>query len=97
VPYGKVVQVMGVAQKAGLNRIGFVADPFRPGPGRRSRWQAQPLKSGIRGNRPARAAPPPRHFLFRFPPSRFSMQDKYNHLDVERDAQAHWTAPTPTA
>ena len=27
VPYGKVVQVMGVAQKAGLNRIGFVADP----------------------------------------------------------------------
>lgn len=27
VPYGKVVQVMGVAQKAGLNRIGFVAEP----------------------------------------------------------------------
>jgi biopolymer transport protein TolR len=27
VPYGKVVEVMGVAQKAGLNRIGFVADP----------------------------------------------------------------------
>ena len=27
VPYGKVVAVMGVAQKAGLNRIGFVADP----------------------------------------------------------------------
>ena len=26
VPYGKVVEVMGVAQKAGLNRIGFVAD-----------------------------------------------------------------------
>ncbi|SDN75172.1 biopolymer transporter ExbD [Polaromonas sp. JS666] len=26
VPYGKVVQVMGLAQKAGLNRIGFVAD-----------------------------------------------------------------------
>jgi biopolymer transport protein TolR len=26
VPYGKVVQVMGVAQKAGLNRIGFVAE-----------------------------------------------------------------------
>ncbi len=26
VPYGKVVQVMGVAQKAGLSRIGFVAD-----------------------------------------------------------------------
>ncbi len=24
--YGKVVEVMGVAQKAGLNRIGFVAD-----------------------------------------------------------------------
>ena len=27
VPYGRVVEVMGVAQKAGLNRIGFVAKP----------------------------------------------------------------------
>ena len=27
VPYGQVVQVMGVAQQAGLNRIGFVALP----------------------------------------------------------------------
>ncbi len=27
VPYGRIVQVMGMAQKAGLNRIGFVADP----------------------------------------------------------------------
>ena len=27
VPYGKVVEVMGVAQKAGLSRIGFVAEP----------------------------------------------------------------------
>ena len=27
VPYGRVVEVMGVAQQAGLNRIGFVADP----------------------------------------------------------------------
>ncbi len=26
VAYGRVVEVMGVAQKAGLNRIGFVAD-----------------------------------------------------------------------
>ena len=26
VPYGKVVEVMGVAQKVGLSRIGFVAD-----------------------------------------------------------------------
>ena len=26
VPYGRVVEVMGTAQKAGLNRIGFVAD-----------------------------------------------------------------------
>jgi biopolymer transport protein TolR len=26
VPYGKVVEVMGVTQKAGLNRIGFVAE-----------------------------------------------------------------------
>jgi len=35
VPYGKVVQVMGLAQKAGLNRIGFVADnPSVPGSGR---------------------------------------------------------------
>ena len=29
VPYGRVVEVMGVAQKAGLNRIGFVAEPPR--------------------------------------------------------------------
>ena len=27
VSYGKVVEVMGVAQKAGLNRIGFIAEP----------------------------------------------------------------------
>ena len=27
VPYGRVVEVMGVAQKAGLNKIGFVAQP----------------------------------------------------------------------
>jgi len=26
VPYGQVVEVMGAAQKAGLNRIGFVAE-----------------------------------------------------------------------
>ncbi len=31
VPYGRVVEVMGAAQKAGLNRIGFVADPAAPG------------------------------------------------------------------
>ncbi|HEY1104194.1 MAG TPA: biopolymer transporter ExbD [Burkholderiaceae bacterium] len=30
VPYGRIVQVMGLAQKAGLNRIGFVADPTAP-------------------------------------------------------------------
>jgi len=27
VPYGRVVEIMGVAQKAGLGRIGFVAEP----------------------------------------------------------------------
>jgi biopolymer transport protein TolR len=27
VPYGRVVEVMGAAQKAGLNRIGFAAEP----------------------------------------------------------------------
>jgi len=27
VPYGRIVDVMGIAQKAGLNRIGFVTDP----------------------------------------------------------------------
>ncbi len=32
VPYGRVVEVMGAAQKAGLNRIGFVADPGKPVP-----------------------------------------------------------------
>jgi biopolymer transport protein TolR len=30
VPYGRVVEVMGVAQKAGLNRIGFVAEAKAP-------------------------------------------------------------------
>jgi biopolymer transport protein TolR len=30
VPYGLAVEVMGAAQKAGLNRIGFVADPTAP-------------------------------------------------------------------
>jgi len=29
VAYGRVVEVMGVAQKAGLNRIGFVAEPVK--------------------------------------------------------------------
>ena len=32
VPYGKVVEVMGVAQKAGLSRIGFVAEPAPAAP-----------------------------------------------------------------
>jgi biopolymer transport protein TolR len=35
VPYGRVVELMGVAQQAGLNRIGFVAVPLAdaaPGP-----------------------------------------------------------------
>ena len=30
VPYGRVVEVMGAAQKAGLNRIGFIAEPPAP-------------------------------------------------------------------
>jgi biopolymer transport protein TolR len=30
VPYGRVVEVMGAAQQAGLTRIGFVADPKTP-------------------------------------------------------------------
>ena len=33
VPYGKIVEVMGAAQKAGLNRIGFVADVQNTAPG----------------------------------------------------------------
>ena len=32
VPYGKVVEVMGLAQKSGLKRIGFVADPDAAAP-----------------------------------------------------------------
>ncbi|MDB5883907.1 MAG: Biopolymer transport protein ExbD/TolR [Polaromonas sp.] len=35
VPYGRVVEVMGVAQKAGLNRIGFVAQPAKAAPASR--------------------------------------------------------------
>lgn len=30
VPYGRIVEVMGAAQSAGLNRIGFVADAPAP-------------------------------------------------------------------
>lgn len=30
VPYGRVVEVMGLAQKAGLSQIGFVAEPAAP-------------------------------------------------------------------
>jgi biopolymer transport protein TolR len=29
VPYGRVVEVMGIANKAGLNRIGFIAEPAK--------------------------------------------------------------------
>ena len=29
VPYGRVVEVIGVAHKAGLSRVGFVADPVK--------------------------------------------------------------------
>jgi biopolymer transport protein TolR len=32
VPYGRVVEIMGVAQKAGLGRIGFVAEPEKTRP-----------------------------------------------------------------
>jgi len=32
VPYGRVVEVMGLAQKAGLSRIGFVSDPAQAAP-----------------------------------------------------------------
>ena len=32
VPYGKVIEVIGIAQKAGLTRIGFVANPQAPQP-----------------------------------------------------------------
>ena len=36
VPYGRIVELMGIAQKAGLNRIGFVADtPAEPAPATR--------------------------------------------------------------
>jgi len=32
VPYGRVVEIMGMAQKAGLGRIGFVAEPEKSAP-----------------------------------------------------------------
>ena len=41
VPYGRIVEVMGKAQQAGLNRIGFVADS-----------QAQPAPDGTAGGKP---------------------------------------------
>jgi biopolymer transport protein TolR len=33
VPYGRVVEIIGLAQQAGLNRVGFVADNPSPAPG----------------------------------------------------------------
>ena len=57
VPYGRVVEVMGEAQKVGLNRIGFVADASggapsvpapAPAPGRRCC-----RCGGVRSARPA--------------------------------------------
>ena len=30
VPYGRVAEVLGVAQQAGLSRIAFVAEPAKP-------------------------------------------------------------------
>jgi biopolymer transport protein ExbD/biopolymer transport protein TolR len=30
VPYGRVAELIGLVQKGGLNRIGFVAEPARP-------------------------------------------------------------------
>ncbi len=32
VPYGRVAELIGIVQKAGLTRIGFVAQPASPGP-----------------------------------------------------------------
>lgn len=39
VPYGRMVEIIGLAQQAGLNRVGFVADgpPAQPPAGRRIR------------------------------------------------------------
>ena len=37
VPYGRVVEVIGIAQKAGLTRIGFVTEPPRAAPVARQR------------------------------------------------------------
>jgi len=34
IPYGRVVEVMGAAQQAGLHRIGFVAEPAATEPAR---------------------------------------------------------------
>jgi biopolymer transport protein ExbD/biopolymer transport protein TolR len=31
VPYGKVAELIGLVQKAGLTRVGFVTDPLTPG------------------------------------------------------------------
>jgi biopolymer transport protein TolR len=41
VPYGRIVEVMGTAQQAGLNRIGFVADP-----------EPKPAADGSTGRKP---------------------------------------------
>jgi biopolymer transport protein TolR len=50
VPYGRVMAVMGVAQKAGLSRIGFVAEPVETA----STAAAPPAPSAAPGKNPSR-------------------------------------------
>lgn len=44
VPYGRIVDVMGVAQKAGLSRIGFVADSLAVGQSNPTSTETAPSK-----------------------------------------------------
>jgi leucyl-tRNA synthetase len=48
VPYGKVVEVMGAAHKAGLQRIGFVAEPSAPSRAPDSGIRVSGARRGIR-------------------------------------------------
>eukprot|EP01034_Spumella_vulgaris_P044448 gene44448-55279_t len=52
VPYGRVVEVMGAAHQAGLQRIGFVADPAKAGFGDEPLWASMRV-SGLAPTWPA--------------------------------------------
>jgi hypothetical protein len=85
VPYGRMVQLIGMAQAVGLSASdSWPTRPPAPPPPRGQAAEAQALKS--RASQPAALSRPP---VFSGP--QFHAR-QYAHQDVERAAHAHWTA-----